>query len=225
VTVGGRPPVASFTVSPQSVATGEPASFDASGSTDPDGTVKRYQWDLDGNGSYETDTGANPKTSRFYADAGNVVVGLLVTDDDGKTAETQRTLTVTQAPPFADGPTVPSPDGGLPNGPPTGPGPTPQPGPNPKPPHGSLRVVSKSLRDALKRGLPLRFSSSEAATARFLVTVRSTKLASMSKLVGAGRTSIRVKLKRRPSGPVTVKMTLISAAGVSRSYSAKVTLR
>ncbi|MEA2436077.1 MAG: large repetitive protein, partial [Thermoleophilaceae bacterium] len=228
VTVGGRPPVASFTASPQTVATGEPASFDAAGSTDPDGTVQRYQWDLDGNGSYETDTGANPQTSRFYADAGNVVVGLLVTDDDGKTAETQRTLTVTQAPPFADGPTVPPPDGGLPNGPPTGqpdPGPTPQPGPKPTPPRGSLRVLSKSMRDALKHGLPLRFSSSQAATARFTLTAGKTKLAAFTKLVGSGRRSIRVKLKHRPHGAVTVKMTLISAAGASRTYATKVTLR
>ena len=31
--------------------------FDASGSTDPDGTIAKYEWDLDGNGSYETNTG------------------------------------------------------------------------------------------------------------------------------------------------------------------------
>jgi YD repeat-containing protein len=226
VTVGGRPPVASFTVSPQTVATGEPASFDAAGSTDPDGTVQRYQWDLDGNGSYETDTGANPQTSRFYADAGNVVVGLLVTDDDGKTAETQRTLTITQAPPFADGPTVPPPDSGLPNGPPTGqPDPTPTPRPQAKPPRGSLRVLSKSLREALKHGLPLRFSSSQAATGRFVVTDHSAKVGSITRLVGVGRSTVRVKLKRRPRGPVTVKLTLIGAGGAARSYSAKLTLR
>src|SRR4051812_25246875 len=33
---GGRPPVASFTVTPQSVETGQPASFDGAGSSDPD---------------------------------------------------------------------------------------------------------------------------------------------------------------------------------------------
>jgi YD repeat-containing protein len=226
VTVGGRPPVASFTVTPQSVETGQPASFDAAGSTDPDGTVQRYQWDLDGNGSYETDTGSNPQTSRFYADPGNVIVGLLVTDDDGKTAETQRTLTVTQAPPFADGPSVPPPDGGLPNGQPD---PTPSPTPTPTPtvprPRGSLRVLSHNLRTSLKRGLPLRFSSNMAATARFTLTAGSLKLGSAHRLIGAGRSSIRVKLARRPRGQITVKMTLISARGATRSYTLKTRLR
>jgi YD repeat-containing protein len=225
VTVGGRPPVASFTVTPQSVETGQPASFDAAGSSDPDGTVQRYQWDLDGNGSYETDTGSNAQTSRFYADAGNVIVGLLVTDDDGKTAETQRTLTVTQAPPFADGPSVPPPDPGLPGGQPDPGTPTPQPGPKPQGPRGSLRVLSSNMRDALKRGLPLRYSSNVAATARFTITQGSRKLGSAHRLIGSGRSSIRVKLAHRPRGAITVKMTLISSRGASRSYTLKVRLR
>jgi PKD repeat protein len=228
VTVGGRPPVASFTVSPESVATGEPATFDASGSTDPDGTVQHYQWDLDGNGTYETDTGSDPHTSRFYATPGNVVVGLLVTDDDSKTGTTQRTLTVTQAPPFADGPGVPPPDPGLPGVTPGPPDPAPVPPPVPpakNPPHGSLRVLSRDLRAALTRGLPVRFSSSEAATARFRVTVGAVKVASATKLVGAGRSSLRLRLVRRPRGPVTVKMILIGADGLSRAYAVKLTLR
>ena len=223
ITVGGRPPVAAFTVSPQSVETGQPASFDASGSSDPDGTVQRYQWDLDGNGSYETDTGTNPQTSRFYADAGNVIVGLLVTDDDGKTSTTQRTLTVTQAPPFADGPGVPPPDPGVPSGQPDPRTPTPTPSvPRPR---GSLRVLSHSLRVALGRGLPLRFSSNVAATARFAITYKSRTIGSAHRLLGAGRSSIRIKLTRRPQGPLAVKMTLISARGTTRSYTVKARLR
>jgi YD repeat-containing protein len=229
ISVGGRPPVASFTVSPQTVATGEPATFDASGSSDPDGTVQRYQWDLDGNGTYETDTGADPHTSRFYADPGNVVVGLLVTDDDKKTNAAQRTLTVTQAPPFADGPTVPPPDSGpLPGVNPGPPEPVPDPTPGPdakKPPRGSLRVLSHSLQEAMKRGLPVRFSASEAATAQFRVTVGATKIASLTRLVGAGRSSLRLRLSRRPARPVTVKMTLVGADGLSRTYSTTVRLR
>jgi hypothetical protein len=191
--------------------------------------VQRYQWDLDGNGTYETDTGADPHSSRFYADPGNVVVGLLVTDDDKKTNATQRTLTVTQAPPFADGPTVPPPDAGpLPGVNPGPPEPVPPPTPGPaagKPPRGSLRVLSHSLAEALKRGLPLRFSASEAATARFKVTVGTARIGSVTRLVGTGRSSIRLKLSRRPSRPVTVKMTLIGANGLSRTYSTTVRLR
>ncbi len=36
---------------------------------DPDGTIVNYQWDLDGNGSYETDTGTTPTVTKTYATA------------------------------------------------------------------------------------------------------------------------------------------------------------
>jgi PKD repeat protein len=228
VAVTGRPPSASFTVDPQTVITGQPSRFDATASSDADGTIKSYKWDLDGDGSYETDTGTTPTTSRFYASPGNVIVGLRVTDDDGQSAETQRTLTVTEAPPFADGPTVPPPDSGpLPGVNPGGepdPTPTPQP-PAGKPPRGSIRVTSRNLRLALRRGLPLRFSSSEAATAKFQVMLHKKRIASKTKLVGAGRASLRLRLSRRPNAPLTVKMTLIGAGGLSRTYTTTVRLR
>ena len=51
---------------------GEAVSFDASASSDPDGTIAKYEWDLDGNGSYETDTGTTPTASHTYSSAGNV---------------------------------------------------------------------------------------------------------------------------------------------------------
>ena len=38
-------------------------SFNASASTDPDGTIAKYEWDLDGNGTYETDTGTTKTTT------------------------------------------------------------------------------------------------------------------------------------------------------------------
>ena len=69
-------------------------SFDASGSADPDGTITKYEWDLDGNGSYETNTGATATTSKTYASASTPTIGLRVTDNDGATATTTRVLTV-----------------------------------------------------------------------------------------------------------------------------------
>ena len=176
IAVGGRPPVSLFTADPDTVVTGQATHLDASGSTDPDGTVDRYQWDLDGDGTYETDTGATPTTSRFYADPGNVAVGLLIINDDGKTAEAHRTITVNQASPFADGPTVPPPSGDPlgatpgetpPGELPNGDGDPPTPPPSAKAPRGGLRVVSRHLHDVIARGLALRFSSSGAATVRF----------------------------------------------------------
>ena len=44
---------------------GAPVTFDAGGSSDPEGEALRYAFDLDGDGSYEFDGGANP----FAADA------------------------------------------------------------------------------------------------------------------------------------------------------------
>ena len=89
------PPTASFTASPNPVNTGQTVSFDGTASSDTDGTVARYEWDLDGNGSYETDTGTTRTASRAYTQTGAVTVGLRVTDNDGDTASTTRSLTVT----------------------------------------------------------------------------------------------------------------------------------
>jgi PKD repeat protein len=56
-------------------------TLDGSGSTDTDGTITLYEWDLDGDGQYDDATGA---TAIFNATAvGTFTVGLRVTDDDG----------------------------------------------------------------------------------------------------------------------------------------------
>ncbi len=93
-----RAPTASFTVSPSRPTAGGTARFDASSSTDPDGPIVRYQWDLDGNGSFETDTRATPRASRRYLRAGKVRVALRVTDGAGATGEVRRQLTIARRP-------------------------------------------------------------------------------------------------------------------------------
>jgi len=82
------PPVAAFTATPNPVSLQRDVQFDASGSSDPDGTVVRHEWDLDGNGSFETDTGAVAAASRSYGANGTYAVKLRVTDDDGAQATT-----------------------------------------------------------------------------------------------------------------------------------------
>ena len=58
--VTNRPPVAALSASPAVVA-GRPAGdLRRIGSSDPEGLPLRYDWDLDGNGSFETDGGATP---------------------------------------------------------------------------------------------------------------------------------------------------------------------
>ena len=61
-------PQASFTASPNPVTTNAQVNFDASASSDPDGTIVKYEWDLDGNGSYETNTGTTPTTTSHLRD-------------------------------------------------------------------------------------------------------------------------------------------------------------
>ncbi|WP_255559633.1 PKD domain-containing protein [Mumia sp. zg.B17] len=90
------PPTASFTSSTDNLS----ASFDASGSSDPDGEIASYAWTF---GDGTTATGASPQ--KTYASAGTYAVKLTVTDDDGATASVTQSVTVT-APPVNQAPTA-----------------------------------------------------------------------------------------------------------------------
>jgi hypothetical protein len=80
-------PVASFTVTPGKPVHGQAAALNASASSDPDGTIVRYEWDLSpAVRGYEVDAGANPLRSHTWAAAGRYNVGLRVTDDKGATS-------------------------------------------------------------------------------------------------------------------------------------------
>ncbi|MET0558381.1 MAG: PKD domain-containing protein [Solirubrobacterales bacterium] len=109
LTVQNQLPTASFTATPNPVLSGTDVTFDASGSADPDGTIAKYEWDLDGNGSYETDTGSTASATTSFATAGSPTVGLRVTDSDGDTATTTRTVTVQNRPPAASFTATPNP--------------------------------------------------------------------------------------------------------------------
>jgi len=109
VTMTLLPPSASFTVSPSPADTGTTVSFDGSASTDPDATIAKYEWDLDGNGTYETDTGTTATTSRSYPTPGIFETRLRVTDDDGQSATTARTLTINNRPPVPSYTVTPNP--------------------------------------------------------------------------------------------------------------------
>jgi len=91
------PPVASFTVGPNPATAGAPVTFNAGASSDPEGPIADYAWDLDGDGSFETDTGTTPVVTRSYAGPGAVTVALRVTDGDGLTSSTSTLLTVNAA--------------------------------------------------------------------------------------------------------------------------------
>jgi PKD repeat protein len=83
-------PEASFTYSPPDPEINEVVTFDASSSSDPDGTVVSYFWDFgDGN----TETGSYATATHSYAVEGTYNVALTVTDNDGLTNTTSHTIT------------------------------------------------------------------------------------------------------------------------------------
>jgi PKD repeat protein len=77
--------VASFT----SACSGLTCSFDASGSSDPDGTIASYAWTF-GDGT----TGSGATVSRTYAAGGTYSVQLTVTDNGSATGTQVQTVTV-----------------------------------------------------------------------------------------------------------------------------------
>lgn len=61
--------------------------FSAFGSASTNGNIILYEWDLDGNGIYDTDiTSSNGYTSYYYAKPGEYQVTLRVTDSSGQSA-------------------------------------------------------------------------------------------------------------------------------------------
>jgi|SRR5215218_5744939 len=72
-----------FSWAPASPKTGQAVTFTPGTFTDPDGTVVRYEWDLNGDGVFEA-TGAAP--SRTYSSAGSYNVGLRYVDDSHETS-------------------------------------------------------------------------------------------------------------------------------------------
>jgi YD repeat-containing protein len=107
--VDNQPPGASFSASPNPALTGEAVTFDGSGSSDADGSIRKYEWDLDGDGAFETDTGSSATATRSYVTAANVAVNLRVTDNRGATGNASRTVTVTNRGPTASFTALPNP--------------------------------------------------------------------------------------------------------------------
>jgi PKD repeat protein len=95
ITVGNRPPSASFAHSPDPPLAGDTVTV-YSTSTDPDGPIVEQTWDLDGDGAYDDASGATATQS--FAVAGTYTVGLRVVDDDGVAATASKRLDVLPRP-------------------------------------------------------------------------------------------------------------------------------
>jgi hypothetical protein len=94
-TTGGENqiPVASFTWTPSNPTINQQITFDASTSNDPDGSVAKYEWDWNNDGTY-IDSKTTPTVTYSWSQAGNYPVTLRVTDSGGATSTKTMTVSV-----------------------------------------------------------------------------------------------------------------------------------
>ena len=86
---GNQSPIPSFTALPNSGNPPLMVSFDASASSDPDGTIAQYNWTFG-----DSQTGSGIATSHSYSSVGIYTVTLTLTDNNGATATATQTITV-----------------------------------------------------------------------------------------------------------------------------------
>lgn len=87
-------PEAAFTYYPLTPNVGETVTFDGSVSKDKDGTIVKYQWEFDG----VKDSRETSIITKTFSSVGSHTVKLTVTDNDGLTGTTSKTILVYQKP-------------------------------------------------------------------------------------------------------------------------------
>jgi plastocyanin len=92
------PPTAALETASTTVAAGKTVTLDSSKSRPGTGAIIGHVWDLDGNGSFETDTAGTPTVDATPTTAGPLTVRVRVIDDGGLNADAKLDLTVTAVP-------------------------------------------------------------------------------------------------------------------------------
>jgi hypothetical protein len=214
----GAAPVAAIS-GPDSATTGSPVAFDASAST-AGGSITAYDWDLDGNGSFETATAGVATVSTTFAAAGTYGVKVRVTDDGAQTDTATKTITVSDAPP-----------------PPPPTQTTTETTPPPPPPFGRLGKSASRVRKGA-----FTFSLSGCAACSGTLVIDSAKkfkgkrvrIARVRFAIGpSGTAKLKVKLsragakllKRLRRVPVVLTLTVGDATGATASTTGRLTLR
>jgi len=99
ITVYNEPPEPSITVESDPVKTGNSITIDASESSDPDGSIVSYSWNVDYYS--ETKTFSGKAIYSRWVEPGTYPVELTVTDDGGKETSTTKEVTVENRSPVA----------------------------------------------------------------------------------------------------------------------------
>ncbi len=162
-----HPAVVSFSVNPAAPRAGQPVTFTYTGSADPDGSLVSWQWDLDGDGSFETSTpdGAVTKT---FAGAGTVTVRMRAIDDSGEASDVA-----------AQAITIAAAGGGSGSG-----------------ASGSADTTAPRATLVKLRGLKLTFRSSERASATATLRARGKTIARGRAKAKNGAIAIRLRLTK-----------------------------
>lgn len=91
-----QPPNADFSWLPETPATNESINFDASSSSDPDGSITLYEWDWNNDGVYE-EAHPTPLATHTWENTGNYSVTVQVTDNAGATGSLTKTVPVNES--------------------------------------------------------------------------------------------------------------------------------
>ena len=205
-----HPATVSFGVSP-SPRTGQPVTFTYTGSADPDGSLTSWQWDLDGDGSFETTTLAGTATNT-YGSPGTVNVHMRVIDDSNEPSATAtEAVTIAAAGSSGSGGSGTSGSGSS----------------------GSKDTTAPKATLVKLRGLKLSFRSSEKASATATLRARGKPIAKGSAKAKSGAISLRLHLTsagrstlaRGHKLKATLTLTLRDASGNRRSLKKALTVR
>ena len=96
VIIANESVVADFAMAPETGASPIKVDFDASRSYDPDGSIVKYEWDLDGDGTFEIEGETEKKLEEIFDQVGEHKIRLRVTGaNKGDVTTVEKILTVT----------------------------------------------------------------------------------------------------------------------------------
>ena len=102
--VGNQPPTASFDANPRNPSLNEAVTFDAGQSTDPDGTIAGYEWEIvntDGPDESLVETATGQLFTHTFTEPGTYAVRLAVTDNNGATGTSTLEISLEDGGPVA----------------------------------------------------------------------------------------------------------------------------